>query len=439
MYEQQIILALNTIWAIVENWWWAFLPFIFLGKAKFFWLYGRQEAWNIAQKSVLLEIRMPKEVLKPIRAMEQVFTAVYGNVLDPADWWEHWVEGKTLLSVQLEMASLEGEPHFYVRVHQGRAKAVQASIYSQYPEAEITIVDDYTKKVPQDIPNKDWEMWGSDFTMKKEDIYPIKTYNKFFEEKQEAKEEKRIDPMATLLEGMGTFGPGEQLWIQIAARPIMDSKKPKEGQEFFKRGREVADKLAKRPEKPKPKSILREAAEELITGKPAGEEDKKDELKIEALLPVEARMTPGEKDIVAGVEEKISKKMFDCYIRFIYLAKRDVYFGGAKAVPFGHFQQFSTENLNSVFPLGKTITKIHRYPLIDFLRPRRLFVRKKRLFFRYVNRFPTFFPRPGGTFLLNSEELATIFHFPGRTVAPAPSVSRVEAKKGEAPPGLPME
>jgi len=396
----------------------------------------------LAQKSVLLEIRMPQEVLKPIRAMEQVFSAIWGNILDPPDRWEKWIEGKSLLSVQIEIVSLNGEPHLYLRVHESRRAAVEASIYSQYPEAEISMADDYTKKVPQDIPNKDWEMWGTDYMMSKEDVYPIRTYSKFFEEQSEAKEEKRIDPMATLLEGLGIFGPGEQLWIQIAAKSILNSKKPEEGQQFFKRGRAVADKLAKRPEKAKAKSILLEAAGELITGKPPGAEEKKDELKIESLLPVEARMTPGEKDIVAGVEEKISKRMFECYIRFIYLAKRDVYSGGAKAVPFGHFQQFATENLNALVPLGRTLTKIKKhllFPPANLVRLRRLFVRKRRLFFRYIKRMPPLFPKPGGTFLLNSEELATLFHFPGHTVAPAPAVSRVESKKGEAPPGLPIE
>ncbi len=421
------------------------MPLILLGRAKFFWLYGRGEAWQFAQKSVLLEIRMPQEVLKPIRAMEQVFSAIYGNILDPPDRWEKWIEGKSLLSLQIEMISLAGEPHLYIRVHESRRSAVESSIYSQYPEAEISIVDDYTKNVPQDIPNKDWEMWGSDYTMIKPDVYPIKTYSKFFEEKgSEAKEEKRIDPMATLLEGLSSFGPGEQLWIQMAAKAIINSKKSEEGQEFFKRGREIADKLAKRTEKAKPKSILQEAAKELITGKPAGAEEAEKEQKEKQVFPAEMRLTPGERDIVAGVEEKISKRMFECYIRFIYLAKRDVYFGGAKAVPFGHFQQFATENLNSLIPLAGTLTKIKKsllfYPA-NLVRLRRLFVRKRRLFVRYIRRQPPFFPslKPGGTFLLNREELATLFHFPGKTVAPAPAVFRVEAKKGEAPPGLPME
>ncbi len=39
---------------------------------------------------------------------------------------------------------------------------------------------------------------------------------------------------------------------------------------------------------------------------------------------------------------------------------------------------------------------------------------------------------------LNIEELATLFHFPSKIVAPTHLVPRVEAKKGEAPSGLPV-
>jgi len=49
------------------------------------------------------------------------------------------------------------------------------------------------------------------------------------------------------------------------------------------------------------------------------------------------------------------------------------------------------------------------------------------------------FPRPEGTIILDAEEMATLFHFPGRVVAPAPFIPRVESKRGEAPPELPVE
>jgi len=35
--------------------------------------------------------------------------------------------------------------------------------------------------------------------------------------------------------------------------------------------------------------------------------------------------------------------------------------------------------------------------------------------------------------------LATIYHFPGHTVAPASTMERIEAKKSEPPADLPIE
>ena len=432
--EEQIILALNITWDVIKNWWWVFLPFVLWRRFLFWWLWWRQEIWMFRQKNVVLEIKMPKEVLKPLRSMEQVFSAIWGNVFDPPDWWEKWFEGKMLLRYALEIVSLGGESHFYLRVHESRRNAVEASIYSQYPDAEITVVDDYTKNVPQNLPNKDWDMWGTDYEMMKEDVYPLKTYTKFFEEKPSPpKEEKRVDPMSTLLEGMAKLGPGEQLWVQIIAKPVRSLKQ--DFYDFIAKGREVADIEAKRPLKEKAKPIIQEAVKELITGKPLEVEEK-----IEApLIPPEMKMTPGEREKVVGIEAKVAKRGFECFIRFIYLAKRDVYFGGAKAIPFGFFQQFATEDMNQPKPASKTITKIHRKPILDLIRARRVHLRKRRLFFRYIKRWPPLFPKKGLTFLLNIEELATIFHLPGRTVAPAPFVPRVEAKRGEAPPGLPYE
>lgn len=399
-----------------------------------------------AQKKVLLEIKMPKEVLKPLKSMEQVFSAIWGNSFDPPDWFEYWWEGKDLDSVQLEIASLSGEPHLFLRCSEGRRNAIEASIYSQYPEAEISIVEDYTKNVPRDIPNSEWDMWGTDYKLIKEDVYPIKTYAKFFEETEAAKEEKRIDPLSTLLEGMGKLGPGEQLWIQIAITSVLSVKDIKEGgtYDFIAKGREIADKIARRPEKAKAKSVWLEAAEELTTGKVPGEEKEE-----ESIIPPEMKLTPGEREILSGIEDKIAHRCFQCYARFIYLAKREVYFGGAKGIPFGFFNQFATENLNALAPWPQTLTKVKKYFKIGKLNiltlgifhNRRVYLKKRRLFFRYLNRFSPLYPKPSGkgSFILNTEEIATLFHFPGRGVSAAPFVSRVESKKGEAPPGLPME
>ncbi|GAI05357.1 unnamed protein product, partial [marine sediment metagenome] len=273
-----------------------------------------QERWDDSIPKIILEIRMPKEVLKPIKAMEQVFAGLH-SIHDVFTWREKWIEGQFLPSISLEIVSIGGEVHFYIRAFKMFRNVIESNIYSQYPEAEIFEVEDYTKLVPQDIPNKDWDLWGTSFINTKPDPYPIKTYPKF-ELEREIKEEKRIDPLAGLLEGMASLKPGEQLWLQIRATPIREEKP------WIKEGLKIKDKLVRRPEKPKSKPMIQEAAEVLITGKPPGVAPPEEK----EIIPPEMKLTPGEREIVAAIEEKIGKFGYDCHIRFIYLGKQDVFF-----------------------------------------------------------------------------------------------------------------
>jgi len=443
IYEAQFVLGpfFQIAWFFIKTWWWVFVFLIafklFFEPFKYFWLWWRGAKWFENVRMVLLEIKPPKEVLTPLKGMENVFSGLW-HLYDSPNPREKWLDGKMQLSMSLEIACFDGEPHFFIRCPAGSRDLVESNIYSEYPNAEIIEVEDYTKHVPQDIPNKNWDMWGCDYELLKDDIYPIKTYSKFFEEKPDVpKEEKRIDPMSALLEGMAKFKTGEQLWIQIIATPVAANIE----NDYPKRGQEEIDKLIKRPKSPVPKSIAQELTEETIDLMITGEEAaKKEEKKQNELILPEMNLTSGERDVVSAIEQKISKYAFLCSIRFIHLGKKDVYFGGRKAIPMGFFDHFSTTNLNGLKPWKKTITKVYTV-WFWFLDKRRTYVRKRNMFRNYVNRLAPYFPKDSGQrkFILNIEELASLYHFPGRMVTSAPSISRVEAKKGEPPIGLPME
>lgn len=417
---------LAPIWQVIKHWWWLPLPFILWRPFSFIWLWRRQELWDATQKKVILEVKIPKEVLKPIRSMEHVFAGLHA-LHDIVVWREKWWEGQFQLSMAFEIVSIDGEVHFFVRAPHSFRSVLEANIYSQYPQVEISEAEDYTKKLPQDIPNKDWDLFGFDMINTKPFCYPLKTYIKF-ETEREALEEKRIDPLAGLLEGMATLRPGEQLWLQIITKPV------REEIPWVKEGREIVDELVRRAKKePPPGSILGDAVGVLVTGKPPGAPPEEKEI-----IPPEMKLTPGEREIVQGIEEKITKFGFLCTVRFIYLGRKDVFFKGKARVPFGFFKEISYENLGGIKPWKVTQTKV-KTVFLWFLDKRRVYLRKRNLFKRYSRRVPPLWPRPGGTFILNSEELATLYHFPGRAVAPAPAMPRIEATKGEAPPGLPIE
>ena len=435
-----ILVFFNSVWQILKVWWWvpAFLilikPFLYL------WLWWRREIWlNTVYKPVILEIKIPKEVLKPIRAMENVMAAIHGVVYHPPDWWEKWIDGQLQTGISFEIVSIGGEIHFFLRFHQDYRDGIEAAIYSQYPEAEISPVDDYTKYVPLDIPNKDWDLWATDYRLARANPYPIKTYPKF-ETEQEREPEKIIDPVANLLEALSKIKPGEQFWIQIRATPLGSAAEPGLSQgtvaDFLKEGEAIRNKIAKR-KIVKPKSIIQEAAQILITGKPTLPPPEE-----ELFPPVRMRLTPGEEEILRGVETKITKPAFRCGIRFIYLGKRDVFFRPNFRLGFNFFNCYTTANLNALFPWGATLTKIRKswFLPLNLLRSRRLYLRSRKIFRAYRERVNTLYPRTAGDkgfFILNTEELASLFHFPSWQVAPVPGVPRVEAKKGP-PPSLPL-
>ena len=261
----------------------------------------------------------------------------------------------------------------------------------------------------------------------REDFYPIKTY-KFFEIKpEEIDPEKKLDPFSSLMEAMVKLKQGEQFWFQFVFVPITNSDIP-----WYDKAKEKVEELVKRPKKGKSKTIAGETVRTLFTEHVPFEQEKKEE----PIIPPEMRLTPGERDIVQGIEEKMAQQGFNSYIRGLYIYERDAYVPAHSKLSRAYFSHFSTQNLNTIMFLGKTRTKIHY-----LFRKRRLRARKQSLLKKYINRFPPSYPaRQGvGNMILTAEELATLFHFPMKAMELPPGVPRIPAKKGGPPPGIPGE
>jgi len=422
------------IWEMVRAWWWIIVPVILYKPFLFLWLWRRNEVWLSKQKFILLDIKIPKDIIKPIRAMENVMASLHGIIYQPPDWWEKWIEGQVQTSISFEIVSIEGETHFYIRINKPFKDVVEAAIYAQYPNVEIEEVTDYTKSVPQDIPNKDWSMFGVDYKLLKFDAYPIRTYRRF-ETEREPDIEGKVDPITHLLEGFAKIGEGEQFWIQIIATPF--SEKP--AQAFIKKAQELRDELVKR-KKPvaKPKPMIQEAIDFWVSGpstSPSSQPEKE-------VIPPEMKLTPGEKEIVTAIEEKVSKLLFKTNIRCIYLGKKNSFFKPKIRLVFSFFNSFATSNLNALYPWGKTLSKIHKswFLPLNLIRPQRYYLRCRKIFRNYISRVNPLFPRvknDKGIFILNTEELASLFHFPTQRSVSGLTASRIKSKKGLPPLELP--
>ena len=142
-------------------------------------------------------------------------------------------------------------------------------------------------------------------------------------------------------------------------------------------------------------------------------------------------LSPGERMIVEAIERNVSKLGFDACLRFVYIAKPDKYNHVVSNAIQGSMKQFNSLNLNGFERTNST-------SYVDyFFKKTREGWRKKRMFDAYVNRSAFYKPHKRKTFILNTEELATVYHFPGSVVR-TPALGRIESKKGEPPAGLPV-
>jgi hypothetical protein len=149
------------------------------------------------------------------------------------------------------------------------------------------------------------------------------------------------------------------------------------------------------------------------------------------------RSTKGEDDVIYALERSISKLGFDVGIRAIYTAPKDIFVSGNVAGIIGGLRNYNSNNLNGFRPQPYPEGEYELFPFIK--RPARTINKEKRkILDAYKHRayFYNEFKRP--TFVLNTEELATIYHFPAGGLETSPSFARIGSKKSEAPSNLPV-
>ncbi len=355
----------------------------------------------------LLEVKLPREIFKNPRAMEIALHAFHqtsdGHLIKK--YWHGFVRAW----FSLEIASFGGEIHFFIRTQTFFKKLIESQIYAQYPGVEIIEVNDYTSKIPYGAPDSDWQLFGTEFKFDKEDAYPIKTYVDFGLT-ENLEEEQKVDPITHFLEFMGSLGEGEEIWFQI----LVQATKKRfavagawfEKEDWKKQGGKLIEKLMKRDKKKKEGEFADFGA---------------------------MTLSPGERTVVEAVERSISKLGFDTGIRTVYLARKDSFNNINIAALTGSVKQYNTLNLNGFKPVRLTsLDYIWQDPFGT-----RISGMKRKMFDAYCKRSYFYTPYERKPMVLNTEELATIYHFPGK-VAETPTFGRIEAKKVEPPTNLPI-
>ncbi|RLC34481.1 hypothetical protein DRH14_02870 [Candidatus Shapirobacteria bacterium] len=288
-----------------------------------------------------------------IDAMEQVVSS-FANLYKKAKlkFLQTWIAQPSL---SLEIVGTHKDIRFYLSVPKKYQDMIEKQLYSVYPGADITEVDE---------PNIFIEKGRVEYAamgLKKGNLYPMKTYK-----------EIAIDPLSSITSVMSKLDENESLVVQLVLSPTNGSW-AKEGRSFISNTK----KSEANPEK--------------------------------ASYKVDARQ-------LEAIEMKSGKAGFETIVRVVSVAKDEM---SAKR---------NLNNLKSCFS--------------QFESPwNKLSSRKIRLksFFMtdFIYKYPMIFWFKGRT-ILSSDEIASIFHLPNKTIE-TPNIFWQKAKKAVAPAETPQE
>ncbi len=407
------------------------IPFavVFLYGAKEIWMDYITGKWASKQKFILLAIDIPRDNAQSPLAVENIFTylaSTHGSFNLIETYWE----GKFILSISLEIVSIDGYTQFLVHAPVHTRDIVETAFYSQYPEAEITEVNDYVEMMPKNFPDDQYDLWGTEFNFAQKWVYPIKTYESFMHQMGRPEEHFK-DPMALLMDLCSSLKKGEQLWWQNVITA--------EGFEWTKECDKEIDKiLGKKP--PTKDNILDKLSNmflgfldvfsETVFPLWGDVDDKKTETVSEEKKMIDLK--PDEKEKIEAINAKKSKTAFKLKSRFVYIAEKEI-MNKPKVVNgfVGFMKQFTDLNLNNLKPEIPKTGVSAAYFFVE----KRLNSRKNKLIRNYRSRSSLSGVTPG---VINIEELATIWHFPIDAVVKAPLIQKAAGRKAEPPTSLPF-
>ena len=332
-------------------------------------------------ESVLLVLEIPRTNDKQELAAEQLFASLHGILRDNK---ELRLSGGHQEHISFEIASVNGQIRFYVWVPKTLQSFVEGQIYSQYPTVQIHQADeDYTEH------ERDHEVaYSTELILTTDEFLPIRTFQNF-----------EVDPLAGITGTLAKLETtGEELWIQVLVRPIPDDwqnaadryiNSIKNGRMFSLPGFGgsmqwligVLGALWQPPEQGANQSTAVELSDR-------------------------------DKTRISEAEKKATKLGYEVKIRLVYMGESQTNAKLRMQALVGTFKQFNSTNLN-----GFRATKgMFGKEFID--------KNRKRSFI-------------GDGFILNIEELASVFHLPHTNVE-TPNIVWASSKTAEPPSKLPV-
>lgn len=348
-----------------------------------FW--KQQEYLAKGMDSSLFELRIPPDLARTPRAMEQVLVAMHGLRNAPRSWRDFYLEGQVTRWFSFEMVSVGGMLRFFVRTPSALKNLVESAFFSYYPEVEVLPVADYAADLPAtvfELEERALDLWGMELAASRDPVIPFKTYQAF-----SSGERDGIDPLSSLIEVLGKVQKGDVAIVQVVAAP--------------------ADK-----------NWNRGGAEAIAKIKETG------------------ALTPGETTSVKEIEDNVGKQAFSVLIRAGYIAPREGFSSSFVSSGIGNaLNQLSSPKHNSFSSTLKTDGGRDTKARMLWALRRRAIPQDQRIgrWFTSVGRYRNVEERWAP---VSVETLATLFHPLTSSVLTAPHLERLSSKRVSAPAGL---
>lgn len=342
--------------------------------------YKRADALEHTEHKLLI-LEIPRANDKKELAAEQMFASLHGILRDKR---ELRTSGGMQEHISFEIAAVGKLIRFYVWVPKHLQNFVEGQIYAQYPTVQIHEADDdYTKRqFSHDV------VYTAELIPTDNEMLPIKTFQSF-----------EVDPLAGITATLAKLEDNdEEVWIQVLARPIADS--------WHKRASSYASSI--KSGSPLVGDIFGGAGVYLLRA-------------IEALwkAPEESAKPTAPKELserdktrISEIEKKSTKLGYQVKIRIAYLGNSQEAAKLRMQAIVGAFKQFNSTNLNGFKMAGVSFRQeeINKYTA-------RFFIDKG--------------------YILNIEELASVFHLPHTNVE-TPNIVWANSKTAEPPSNLPV-
>ena len=421
---RQVSLAFSLALFLSPVW----LPFLLRYGAVKLWYVHKRSEFIAKQTYILLEMKPPRNLVKTPLAMEAFLAGIH--LTGGESTWYARFKGGVRPFYSLEIASFEGQIHFYIWTRANLRRIIEGQLYAQYPGMQVVEAPDYTRLIS--AKPEEWLIWGCDFSPTNKNPIPIKTYVEYQLDTVQ-KEPEQVDPLSNLIEFMSSIGKGEHIWLQFIIRTHngerygatpggkTSTRRNEEGRPYTWRdeGKEIIEAMRKKTRSP---------YIDPISGKEM------------AGFP---NPTKGESELMGAIDRNTAKLAFDVGIRGIYITKPEKFNIAMVTHMVGLFKPFSTgeggwNGINST----KWMKRFDDYPWEIGVPKRKDHYRRKLVqAFRRRQFFYDPFFHDGlfgdETMILSTEELATVFHIPSGSVQ-APGLARIHSTRYEAPADLPV-